>query len=98
MKVNGLSGGHVNSRLDSSVALSEHIAPYSNMNNRLDGQGIVGTANGQLPTHPRYPHIKDLQARAEAATPKSLSLTPVNYFFGLFYCSSHILIAHITRN
>lgn len=86
MKVNRLSGGHVNSRLDSSVALTGHIAPYSNMNNRLDGQGIFDTANGQLPMDPRYPHIKELQARAEAATPKSLSLTPVNIVLVQFYC------------
>lgn len=80
MKVNRLSGGHVFSHLDSSVALNGHIATYSNMNSRLSGQGTVGTTNGKLPMEPRYPHIKDLQARAEEATPSSLLLTPVSIF------------------
>lgn len=77
MKVNRLSGGHVNSHLDSFVALNGHIATHSNMDSRLGGQGTVGTTNGILPMASPYPHIKELQARAEAATPKALFLTPI---------------------
>lgn len=82
--MNRLSGGHVHSHLDSSVALKGHTATYSNMSSRLGGQGTVGTINGKLPMEPRFPHIKELQARAEEETPNSLLLTPVNIFLVRF--------------
>lgn len=95
MKVNCLSGGHVHSHLDSSVALNGHIATGSNMNSGLGGQGTVRTTNGILPMEPRYPHIKDLQARAKAETSESLLLTPVS----IFLVNSHrCLIPDSSRN
>lgn len=97
MKVNRLSGGHVNSHLDSFVALNGHIATQSNMDSRLGGQETVGATNGILPMASPYPHIKDLQARAEAATPKALFLTPVS-IFSFISTLSYVLIVHATGN
>ncbi|MCJ1465230.1 ubiquitin-specific protease doa4 [Pseudocyphellaria aurata] len=52
------------------------------MTSRLRGRGSIATTNGKPPIEPRFPHIKDLHARVEAATPKSQILTPIRTLLG----------------
>ena len=53
-----------------------HLA-YSNVQNLPPGGANIGDGNGEHSLKPRFPHIKDLQATANAVIGELSGFTPV---------------------
>lgn len=67
--------GGVNRR--GSTNFDGHHVEYYNTQNWSTNQANTHNSNGGLPPKPRYPHIKDLQARADTAIRELSGFMPV---------------------
>lgn len=78
MTINPQINGASNSRKTISINMDNRAVAHSERTSWDGTSGSVGKANGGPTVQPRYPHIKDLQARAEAITREMVAFTPVS--------------------
>lgn len=79
MTVNPQDNGATNPQKNHSINLDKSTTVYSNRQSWPDGQGPIGNVNGVPKMVPHYPHIKDLQAKANATVRELPAFTPVCY-------------------
>lgn len=59
--------GHVYTQANGFDRSDRQSSVYSDNSSRAGSQRDVDLGNGDLRPRPRYPHVKDLQAKADAA-------------------------------
>lgn len=68
---------------------------YLNMTGRPGSQGIAGLSNGELPPGARFPHLKDLIARAQAQYLGLIPATSVCFYTSCIKGGRKILRGHV---
>ena len=77
MTVHLQTNGAADPQKNGSVSLSKYLPAYSDKISGPGGYGIISNANGVPTMEPRYPHIKDLQAKADQVIKELSVFIPV---------------------
>ena len=77
MALNGLSSRGANPQIDGAINVRDRFSTFSNVRDGNPDISYTNGGHGGALLQPRYPHIKDLQAKADAAIRELSAVMPV---------------------